>query len=115
VFGNVLSHAIKFSPQGGTVHVDFRGHAGRLLVEVRDAGPALPPEDAVHLFDRYFRGPSASGRVGSGVGLPIARSGVEAHGGRVVVESLDHGACFLIDLPLRPVGAHATPARVRAG
>jgi signal transduction histidine kinase len=115
VFGNLLSQAIKFSPQGGTVHVDFRGHAGRLLVEVRDAGPALPPEDAIHLFDRYFRGPSASGRVGSGVGLPIARSGVEAHGGRVVVESLDHGACFLIDLPLRPVTAHATPTRVRAG
>jgi signal transduction histidine kinase len=114
VFGNLLSHAIKFSPQGGTVDVGFRGHAGRLLVEIRDTGQALPPEEAIHLFDRYFRDRSVSGRVGSGMGLPIARAGVEAHGGRVAVESLDHGACFLLDLPLRPIAAHPTTHRVRA-
>jgi signal transduction histidine kinase len=114
VLGNVLAHAIKFSPQGGTVHVEFRGHAGRLLVEIRDPGPPLPMDEAIHLFDRYFRGPSVSGRVGSGMGLPIARAGVEAHGGRIAVESLDHGVCFLLDLPLRPVTADGAAPLVRA-
>jgi signal transduction histidine kinase len=114
VFGNLLSHAIKFAPQGGTVDVDFRGHAGRLFVEIRDPGPPVPPEEAIHIFDRYFRGRSVSARVGSGTGLPIARSGVEAHGGRVAVESMDHGVCFLLDLPLRPIAVHPTPPRVRA-
>jgi signal transduction histidine kinase len=114
VFGNILSHTIKFSPQGGTIYMDFRGHAGRLLVEIRDPGPPVPPEEAIHIFDRYFRGRSVSGRVGSGMGLPIARSGVEAHGGRVALESLEQGACFLLDLPLRPIAVGPTPIRVRA-
>lgn len=103
VFGNVLRHCIKFTPQGGTVDIEFRGESGRLLVEIRDPGPALPPEDAVHLFDRYFRGRSVSGRVGSGMGLPIARAGAEAHGGRLTVESVEQGVCFLLDIPLRPM------------
>lgn len=115
VFSNVLKHAIKFTPQGGTVHTEFRGQSGRLLVEIRDPGPTLPPEDAVHLFDRYFRGRSVSGRVGSGMGLPIARAGIEAHGGRLTVQPVPQGVCFLLDIPLRPMAVHVpTVALARA-
>lgn len=102
VVGKIVEHSVKFSPRGAIVRVGFQGGEGRLRIEVRDQGPPVPPHLASHLFDRYYRGPPASGRVGSGVALPIARAGVEAHGGSIHVTSDVDGTSFLVDLPLRP-------------
>ena len=105
ILGNLIGNALKFTPRGGRVTVRFRpGDPGRLLIEVEDDGPGILPEEVPHVFDRYFRGRSASGRVGSGLGLPIARAGVLAHGGTLEVDpSTPRGALFRVDLPLRPV------------
>jgi signal transduction histidine kinase len=113
--GNLLGHAIKFSPPGGLVGVTFHGASGRLVVDVTDHGPAVPPEEMPQLFDRYFRGPTPSGRAGSGMALPLAGAAVEAHGGTITVESGDAQTTFRLDLPLRPVAVSvaeppATPA-----
>ena len=103
ILGNLLGNAFKFSPRGARVDLAFRGGGGRLIVEVRDQGPGIPPDEVPHLFDRYFQGSSSSGRVGSGLGLPIARAGVLAHGGSIKVSSGDSGgATFTVEMPLRP-------------
>jgi two-component system sensor histidine kinase MprB len=72
-------------------------------VAVRDHGPGVPPGDAAHVFDRFYRGATARGRAGSGLGLAIVRQVAEAHGGSVRVESPeDGGARFVLSLPGAP-------------
>lgn len=114
ILGNVLGHCIKFSPPGGAVTVRFHGGAGRLRVDIVDQGPVLTPEETSHLFDRYFRGYSPSGRVGSGMALPFARAAMEAHAGVITVASGDAETRFSLDLPLRPTGP-AVAAGPRVG
>lgn len=112
IVGNILEHAIKFSPRGAIVRIEFRGNGGRRLhLEVRDQGPAVPAEDAHRLFDRYFRGPAGAGRVGSGLALPIAHAAVQAHGGTIGVVSDDAGTRFVLDLPLQPGAAQPEASR----
>jgi two-component system, OmpR family, sensor histidine kinase MprB len=73
--------------------------AGDGTVAVRDHGPGVPPEDAAHVFDRFYRGTTARGRAGSGLGLAIVRQVAEAHGGSVQLESPeDGGARFVLSL-----------------
>jgi two-component system sensor histidine kinase MprB len=77
--------------------------AGDGAVAVRDHGPGVPPDDAPHVFDRFYRGATARGRPGSGLGLAIVRQVAEAHGGSVRVESPeDGGARFVLALPGSP-------------
>jgi signal transduction histidine kinase len=75
-----------------------------VVVSVRDAGPGLPPEEAAHLFEKFYR--SREGRKvegGIGLGLYISRLIIEAHGGRIWVESAPvQGATFSFSLPLEP-------------
>ena len=74
-----------------------------VIVAVVDDGPGIPPEDLPHLFERFWRGDRARRRAtgGSGLGLTIARSLVEAHGGRIWVESVEEeGSTFAFALPV---------------
>jgi PAS domain S-box-containing protein len=86
VFSNVVGNALKFTPQGGrvTVQVDRDGPAVRF--RVRDTGYGIAPEHLSHVFDRFWQAGKHS-RDGAGLGLPIARGIVEAHGGAITVES----------------------------
>jgi signal transduction histidine kinase len=102
ILANVVEHCLKFSPRGGAVRIEFRGGGSRLQIELRDQGPPVAAHDAERLFDRYFRGPATGGRVGSGLALPIARAAAEAHGGLLRASPQGVGACFLLDLPVRP-------------
>jgi two-component system, OmpR family, sensor histidine kinase MprB len=86
--GNLLDNAAKWSPPGGDVEVAVRG-GGRLTV--RDHGPGIDDEDLPHVFDRFYRAPSARGMPGSGLGLAIVRQVAEAHGGEVVAERAEGG------------------------
>lgn len=98
---NLGENAIKYSPAGG--HVDLRAHedGAEAIVEVRDTGPGISPEEQRRIFDRFYRGDPARSRGGSGLGLALARSIATLHGGRVDVEStIGRGSCFRVRLPL---------------
>ena len=88
--GNLLHNAIKFTPEGGQIWVRAQPQAGDVLVEVADTGPGLPPQDLPRVFERFFRGDrsrASSTAGGTGLGLAIAKHVVEAHGGKIWVES----------------------------
>lgn len=99
VLGNLVNNALKFTPPNGTIAVSAHAQDGKVKFEVRDSGAGIPPDDMEHLFDRYWQARS-SDRRGVGLGLAIAKSIVEAHGGRISVTSaLGAGTTFRFSLP----------------
>ncbi|MGE5252034.1 MAG: sensor histidine kinase [Bacteroidota bacterium] len=102
VLDNLVSNALRHTPAGGTVHVSARRVDPCVEVSVRDTGEGIRPEDLPHIFDRFYRGEKSRSRFtgGTGLGLTIARSIVEAHGGEMRVESASgRGASFTFTLP----------------
>jgi len=100
ILSNLIGNAMKFTPEGGTISVAISGDAGPATVEVRDTGSGIPPEQLTKLFDRYWRGDRSGERGGLGLGLYICKNLVEAHGGRIWVESkLEQGSSFFFTLP----------------
>ncbi|MEX5216275.1 MAG: ATP-binding protein [Nitrospira sp.] len=91
VLDNVLSNGLKFSPEGAVVKLCMTPNIqeGLLYVSVSDAGPGIPAQELPHIFDRFYQGRTKAKRaaVGSGLGLALAKRVVEAHGGRIWVES----------------------------
>jgi len=86
VLANLIGNAIKFSASGSTVSIGAEPEAGQVLFSVADTGPGIPAEQAAHAFERYWQ-QEGSDRRGSGLGLYIAKGIVEAHGGRIWIES----------------------------
>ncbi len=101
---NLLTNALRYSPPGGRVAVSGTVTDGEAVIAVRDTGIGIAPEHMPHLFERFYRVDKARSRAagGSGIGLTIARSLVEAMGGRMWAESpgLGKGATFIFTLPL---------------
>jgi signal transduction histidine kinase len=105
VLFNLLDNAVRFTPPGGEVVVSALRVDGRCEVSVADTGPGIAPEHLPRLFERFYRVDPARSRDdgGTGIGLAIARSVVEAHGGRIRAESeLGRGSVFTFDLPVAP-------------
>lgn len=117
VLDNLLSNALKFSPQGATVGLRMvpDGRENVLRVSVADAGPGIPPDELPHIFERFYQGrrQHKTAVAGSGLGLALAKKVVEAHGGRIWAESEPgKGATFHVDLPLNGAGGPGdTPAQ----
>ena len=101
---NLAENAIKFSPQGGTITIKGEVSGNEVLVTVADEGIGIPLRDQEHVFDRFYRVEDCSGHraQGTGLGLYICKTLVEAHGGRIRVDSeLGKGSCFTFSLPLK--------------
>jgi signal transduction histidine kinase len=105
VLFNLVDNAVRFTPAGGAVTVSAYRHNGSVEVKVADTGVGIPPEHLPRLFERFYRADPARSRGdgGTGIGLAIARSVVEAHGGHIRAESeLGRGSVFTFDLPVAP-------------
>jgi two-component system, OmpR family, sensor histidine kinase VicK len=100
VLDNLLGNAVKYSPGGSEVLVTVEVVGGEAWLRVTDQGPGISADTLRHLFERFYRGQPAAGDSGLGLGLYISRMLVEAHGGRIWVESEpEAGSTFTIALP----------------
>jgi signal transduction histidine kinase len=99
VIVNLLSNALKFTPEGGHVTVSLHDLGGSAWIVVKDDGPGFPQEMAEQLFERFFQVDMGETRRygGTGIGLALAREIIELHGGRIRAEN-DHGARFTVEL-----------------
>jgi signal transduction histidine kinase len=94
---NLISNAIKFSPEGANIWVDSRCTESEITLTIKDEGLGIPEEDRKHLFERFFRGKNVVNIQGTGLGLHIVSKYVELMGGKIEVESqLEKGTMFTI-------------------
>ncbi|HJS43207.1 MAG TPA: GAF domain-containing sensor histidine kinase [Gemmatimonadales bacterium] len=102
VLGNLIGNAIKFTPDGGSVQVTAQRLDDEVVFSVRDSGIGISSEQLPHVFDRFWQA-TPKARLGSGLGLTIAKGVVEALGGRIWVESRSgEGTTFFFTLPRGP-------------
>jgi signal transduction histidine kinase len=102
VLTNLLSNATKFAPRDAKIDVVVQRRPDGVLVSVSDTGPGISSEAMPRLFEQFYTSRSSSSihNIGTGLGLPIAKGIVEAHGGRIWAESEPgHGATFHVELP----------------
>jgi signal transduction histidine kinase len=106
ILTNLVANAIKFTPSGGTVHMDVRTDEGDVVMSVRDTGIGITPDFLPHVFERFRQAESGVSRPfgGLGIGLSIVRQLAERHGGRVTAESEgeNRGATFTVRIPAVP-------------
>ena len=97
---NLLSNALRYTPAGGRVEVEALPEDDNVLIAVRDTGPGIPAEQRERIFERFAQA-TDGGEIGSaGLGLAIVRDIVQAHGGRIHLESaVGHGSRFVLELP----------------
>jgi signal transduction histidine kinase len=102
VLGNLVSNAIRHTPNGGSVMMAAHERNDSVEIQVKDSGPGIDPKDLPHVFERFYRGDKSRHRdgAGSGLGLAIAKSLTEAQGGTIRADSeLGHGTTILLQIP----------------
>jgi two-component system, NtrC family, sensor histidine kinase KinB len=101
VISNLIGNALRYTPSGGTIKVSARTSEGATRLEIADSGPGIPPELKDYIFERFVQYSSDGFEKGSaGLGLSIVKEIVEAHGGRIFVESNNsHGSRFIVEIP----------------
>jgi signal transduction histidine kinase len=113
VLGNLLRNAIKFTPNGGCIGLAADARDSAVVFAVSDSGRGIAAENQQYVFDRYWQSADGARVRGSGLGLSIARGIVEAHGGRIWVESTPgQGSTFAFTIPSFPSPSFPSP---RAG
>lgn len=101
IISNVVSNAIKYSPEGKDVCIHLEYTDAEVILKVSDEGIGIPKADLPHLFEPFHRAANVGTISGTGLGLVITREAVELHGGTITVESQqDVGTTFLIRLPI---------------
>ena len=102
VLANLIANAVKFTPDGGRIELSGRRVGDAIELAVSDTGPGIPAEDVDHIFDRYWHARRSARTTGSGLGLAIAKGLVEAHGGRIDVETtVGRGSRFVFTIPVQ--------------
>ncbi len=107
ILDNLLGNALRYIPEEGEIHLRALAEEDHVLVKVEDTGSGISPKDLPHIFDRFYRGEQSQAqhrdpRSGSGLGLAIVKGLVEAHDGRIGVESeLGSGSTFWFTVPNR--------------
>ena len=102
ILSNLLSNALRHTPDGGRVDVKLEKDSNAIRVQVQDSGPGIPPEALEHVFERFYRADRSRSRLegGTGLGLAIARKLAEAHGGSLTAANLPQGgASFSLSIP----------------
>jgi two-component system sensor histidine kinase KdpD len=98
---NIVENAAKYSPDGSEILLEATVRPGELTILVKDQGPGIAPDEIDHVFEKFFRSRHQQRSAGTGMGLAIARGIVEAHGGKIWVESAAGiGAAFTFTLPV---------------
>ena len=103
VLMNILSNAVKYTPEGGTIEISSGALDGQVWIRVQDSGIGIPEADLPRVFDRFYRVDKARSRAsgGTGLGLSIAHEIVERHGGKMVIESREgEGTTVTVYLPV---------------
>ncbi len=106
VFDNLISNAVKFTPDRGTISVRLKTNGKQAVCLVRDSGPGVKEDERSRIFSPFFQGEEAKKAIvkGSGLGLAISREYVQAHNGTIRLLSSKQGACFAVVLPLSERG-----------
>jgi signal transduction histidine kinase len=107
VLGNLISNALRYTPSGGQIRLSARSQANAMQLAVKDTGTGIAPEALPHIFNRFYRADESRQQQNgeSGLGLAIAKSLIELHGGQIAVESeLGQGSTFTVVLPGRLPG-----------
>lgn len=103
ILNNLVSNAIKYSPQGGTVRFSLTCQSGNAIFQVQDQGIGIPLKDQTHLFETFYRCSNVGKIQGTGLGLAIAKKCVDLHRGDIQVTSeLGKGTVFAVVLPMNP-------------
>lgn len=104
IFDNLISNAIKYTPQNGAMRITVNQNEQFGIIEIHDEGPGVLPADRTRLFEPFYRGSGAYESLvsGSGLGLSIAKEYVDAHAGEISLVPSDYGAHFCVRLPLEP-------------
>jgi len=112
VFENLIGNALKFTEAGGQITAGLAAGESGALFWIADTGRGMTPEELARVFDRFWQASARSGRLGAGLGLPITKGIVEAHGGRIWAESRPgQGSTFFFSIPFAaPRAATATDA-----
>lgn len=104
--GNLARNALRYTPDGGEVHLELDRGPQSLILRCRDEGPGMPAAELNHVFDPFVRGSREKTGTGFGLGLAIAQSAVKSQGGTISVKNVQpHGLEFTISLPLHPSAA----------
>ena len=104
-FANLLDNALKYTPDGGKVHLACRAASNTVIVTIHDTGMGIPATDQPHIWERLYRGDKSRTQRGLGLGLSLVKAIVEAHQGTVAVTSdAGQGAEFIITVPQIPLG-----------
>jgi len=117
VVANLLNNAARYTPRNGTIRIAVTRGGDEAIVSIRDTGMGIPPETLGRVFEMFYQGNDArvARNAGLGIGLTLAKSLVEMHGGRIAIasEGVDRGSVATVRLPIAPNAEDPVPQRVR--